>query len=758
MASRSWFILQPFTLFLLLFLVGLASLFADDRSEVAGKVEAGKRAEHWSFRKPVRPAVPEKTALLQGDRVRNPIDAFVLTNLQGLGLSPAPIAQKHTLVRRAYLDLLGLPPTPEQVAKFVNDASPDAWPKLIDELLESKHYGERWGRHWLDVARYADSAGYETDFYYRNAWRYRDYVVKSFNDDKPYDQFVQEQIAGDEIWPGNLDLDPKRVYIISQEQARSLEARTGTGLYALGPQIHESALDARKLRYETVIDWVDTTGSVFMGLTFGCARCHEHKFDPITQRDYYAMQAIFSGSVEVERPLLTGMEIADWKQHYPQVIAVDEARLAYQLFEKRVSGRDLTPEEQEERHRLLEEIGRAVLRLPRRGLSVPHTPFDGLMERPTISVLGHERPPLVQPVHRLDRGELSQPREKVGPGFPTVLAAATGWKKQLKSPFGSRKELALWLTRPEHPLTARVMVNRIWHWHFGRGIVATPNDFGSMGQPPTLPQLLDWLATEFVAQGWSVKKMHRLIMLSSTYQMSSRYSTEEHLLQDPDNRYLWRMNRRRLEAEALWDAVHATAGTLNLKMGGRPVVPPLAADEIAALRTRWHWPVSADPKEHTRRGMYILVRRNFRFPMFAVFDAPVTSVSCPERDVTTVAPQALWGLNNRSVFRQAQEFAGRIVNEAGNAPAEWIERAWLIALARPPSVAEKQEATALMETLAQRASGSEPEELATSGGTSTPSPLENPPEKLAALPDARAAALVKLCLGIYNLSEFSFVD
>jgi hypothetical protein len=272
------------------------------------------------------------------------------------------------------------------------------------------------------------------------------------------------------------------------------------------------------------------------------------------------------------------------------------------------------------------------------------------------------------------------------------------------------------------------MVNRIWQWHFGRGIVATPNDFGAMGQPPTHPELLDWLAVEFVARNWSIKEMHRLIMNSNAYRMSSRYSSDEGLAGDAVNRWLWRRNRRRLEAEALWDAVHAAAGTLNLKMGGRPVVPPLAEDEIASLRDHFRWPVSADPREHTRRGMYIMVLRNFRFPMFAAFDAPVTSVSCPTRDVTTVAPQALWSLNNRSVYRQAVEFAARVRKEAGEKPADQIDRAWLIALARHPSDDETKEALALIDSLAKRAGEEHDDPLA------------------------------ELCLALFNLNEFVFAD
>ena len=709
--------------------------------------QAVEPATHWSFRKPVRPPVPGQAALEYGDRVRNPIDAFVLEKLQEAGLPPAPQADRYTLVRRAYCDLLGLPPTPEQIDKFVGDDSPAAWPNLIDELLESKQHGERWGRHWLDVARYADSSGYETDIYYRNAWRYRDYVVKSFNDDKPYDVFVQEQIAGDEIWPDNLDLDPRQVYVISKDKQRHLEAHLGTGFYTLGPQVHESGLDARRLKYEELTDWADTTASAFLGLTLGCARCHDHKFDPLTQHDYYAMQAIFRSSKEIDIPLVSVMQVDDWRQYYPRILAVDEARKAYRLFEKRVADREQTSDEKQKKRRLLEKIAEAVLELPE--APTRYISYDGLMEIPSASVLGHFRPELVPAVHLLDRGELSHPEAEVKSALPAVLAEATGCNKTLPDPYGSRRELALWLTGDENPLTARVMINRIWQWHFGRGIVSTPSDFGAFGEPPSHPELLDWLATEFVDHGWSMKHMHRLIMLSSTYQMSSRHATDDHLSHDPLNRHLWRMNRRRLEAETLWDAVHAVAGTLNLKMGGRPVLPPLADDEIAALREKWHWPVSADPDEHTRRGMYILVRRNFTFPMFAVFDSPVTSVSCPKRDVTTVAQQALWSLNSPSVSRQAGHLGGRVVQEAGTEPGKQVQRLWMIALSRPVEDEEKRQALQLLEGLEQAAAGGDQELLASLGEL---------PEGLASLPPHRAAALVKLCLAVYNLNEFAFVD
>jgi len=708
---------------------------------------ASRRAEapattHWSFRQPQTPTPPDRQQLTHKERVRNPVDQFVFRRLQEAGLEPAGEADKQTLIRRAHFDLLGLPPSPEEVAAFLGDTKPGGWGRLIDRLLQSRHYGERWGRHWLDIARYADSGGYETDIYYRNAWRYRDYVVRSFNLDKPYNIFVQEQIAGDEIWPDNLDLDPRKVYEVSPEKRRHLEARIGTGFYTLGPRVHESGLDAKRLNYETMIDWVDTTASAFMGLTLGCARCHEHKFDPFTQADYFSLHAVFAAAREVEIPLWTAMEEADWRQAYPRVIAVQRARRAYKLFETKYAGKTLTPEQAKQKQDLLNAVAQSVIALPQRAAGQFAVDYAELMHQPTARVLGRRHPALIPAVHLLIRGELKTPGKLMSPALPTALASTTNTPASLARPFGSRKQLALWLTRPDHPLTARVMVNRVWQWHFGRGIVETSNDFGKMGQPPSHPELLDWLATGFVADGWKIKKLHRLIMNSATYRCSSRFATRRHLLEDPDNRLLWRSNRRRLEAEALWDAVHASSGTLNRTFGGPPVVPPLAADEIASLREKWHWTVSADPAQHTRRGIYIMVRRNFKFPMFEVFDTPVTSVSCPVRDVTTVAPQALWSLNNSSVIRQAAQLAGRVVKEAGQDPGRQVLRAWQIVLARPPSAEESRSAIKLLDALA----------------STSQSELENPPESLRKLPAPRRRALAKLCLALFNLNEFAFID
>ena len=705
------------------------------------------RRNHWAFRKPDREAAlrslpaEARAALEMRSVAADHIDAFVSAKLTEKKLPLAPKANKQTLIRRAYFDLLGLPPAPEQVEKFVNDASPTAWEALLTELLSSPQYGERWGRHWLDVARYADSGGYETDMYYRHAWRYRDYVVKSFNDDKPYDRFVQEQIAGDELWPDNLELDGN--YIMAATKLRALEAHTGTGFYALGPQIHESSMDGGKQDYERLTDWVDATGAAFLGVTLGCARCHDHKFDPFTQGDYFALQAVFARSREVERPIVNAMEIADFKQHYPRVLAVRAAREAYRQFEQSLAGRQPTADEEIRRRELLQAIGRSVLDIPERTTSPPGTAFDGVFELPAVSVLGHERPDLVKPIHILSRGDLDRPKDRVTPALPGLLAEVTGVTPALPDGFTSRKELALWMTRPDHPLTARVMVNRIWQWHFGRGLVATPSDFGKMGQPPSHPELLDWLTTEFVAHGWSIKQLHRLLMTSATYQLASDFAPAANLVADPDNRLLWRFNRRRLEGEAVWDSLHAVAGTLQLQMGGPPVVPPLSDEELAALRDRYRWVVSSDPKQHARRGVYVVNYRNFRFPLFEVFDAPNNAVSSPGRDVSTVAPQSLWLLNNRTAWQQAVQLAARVVRDTGDRPEALVTKLWRLTLGRPPSAQEQAEAIALLEQL-----------------TTSPTDklLENAPPELASLPAPRANALVKLCLAMFNHNEFLFID
>jgi Protein of unknown function (DUF1553)/Protein of unknown function (DUF1549)/Planctomycete cytochrome C len=726
----------------------------------------------WAFQKPVCPSVPK---VKNEQWVRNPIDSFILSKLEEKKLNPVSAADRRTLIRRAYFDLLGLPPSFEEVEKFVSDPALDSYKKLIDHLLESPRYGERWGRHWLDVVRYADTGGFETDIYFPNAWRYRDYVIKSFNDDKRFDRFVQEQIAGDELWPDNLDLAGS--FDVPPEKLSHLEARIGTGLYTVGPVYHEAALNGEQLRYEWLSDAVDTTGEAFLGLTFGCARCHDHKFDPLSQRDYYRMMAIFSGSEEKEIPVVPRFDIFSFKSGFPELLRVEDYQAAIQRLDRKTRERAIgqvksrfsreivdayelpeakrsevqkqlamkleqaltseglrqnaagkmldppyTADEKAERERLIYELGKATLKAS--------------INYPTATVLGHSD--VVPDVYVAVRGEFRQKAEKVTPGLPAVLADGRILDEPAQGPSMSqrRKALAVWLTGPDHPLTSRVMINRIWQWHFGKGIVGTPNDFGRQGEAPTHPELLDWLASEFSEKGWSMKSMHRLIMLSNTYQMSSQSDRINEQI-DPENRFLWRANRRRLEAEALRDSVLAVAGSLNLKMGGRPVIPTLTREEKSGLWSADQWPVSLDPEEHNRRSVYLYVKRSFPYPMFVTFDMPDTSVSCPRREATTVAPQALAMLNSDFMMAQAERLASRLQKECGDAPERWVDVAWKLAFNRLPSQLEREKA---LEFLSKGHRTGE----ATTTAESTQS--------------AEPMAFVELCLVLFNANEFVYVD
>lgn len=689
-------------------------------------------AEHswWSFRKLKRPEVPLVKA---GSPIANPIDSFVLSSLEKKGWKPAEPASKQTLVRRAFFDLWGLPPTPEQVNEFVTDTSPAAWEKLIDRLLASPRYGERWGRYWLDVARYADTGGFEHDMVFPNAWRYRDYVIRSFNEDKPYAQFVQEQIAADEIWPDNLDLTG--TYELPAEKKKHMEARIGTGLYTVGAWYPATAILPEYLRSERLSDAVDTTGAAFLGLTFGCARCHDHKFDPLPQRDYYRLSAVFAASEEREIPIVELTKIVDFQKHMTRVWMMDDLKQAVESQMKQVRTRlaaapadeegdtiaaqpapaaksqktvklndaeviaRMTPPEKAHRDDLLRRIGEAYL------------PFPG--HYPTASVLAPvERIP---DTHVLKRGDYQSPGEKVNPGLPIAVSDGRDIPSE-----GRRKQFALWLTEPDHPLTWRVMVNRIWQGHFGFGLVRTPNDFGRQGEAPTHPELLDWLASEFVSEKTSMKALHRLIMLSNAYRMSV-VATPEYAAADPENKLLWRQNRKRLDAEAVRDAVLTVSGKLDTEMYGPPVATPLSREEMGGIKETYMWPATVNPAKASRRSVYLYIKRSFRYPLFEIFDAPDPIVSCARRETTTVPPQALALLNNKFVVEQAGHLAKRMTRDTSNdAPAKAI-RGWELALARKPSDAELKRAVAMLD------------------GTGED-------------------GLHRYCLTLFNLSEFLYVD
>ncbi len=636
--------------------------------------------EWWSFRKPLRPPVPAFT----DPWVRTPIDAFIAAKLSQQKLKPAKEADRRTLIRRAYLDLHGLPPTAQQVEAFVANPAPDAYEKLIDELLASPRYGEKWGRHWLDLARYGDTAGFEQDPYLLYAWRYRDYVIDSFNNDKPYDRFVKEQIGGDELYPD----DPASM--------------SGTGFYTVGPNRDMLYKVEDINRVETLIDWVDTTGSVFLGLTVGCARCHDHKFDPIPQRDYMALQAIFQPAektrvflqydpargydlAEVGRQVRL-YEISDQLQSLPQPGGGRRGGAPAAANAVNDGGKGapppappaMKPEDQQK----LQAIQQQLVQMFRNYKPGPFAPgiHDVGRDSPTKAYLpGHN----------------GRPPEEVPAGFLSALGGGTVPEPPIDATStGRRKALANWVGSKDNPLTARVMVNRIWQYHFGKGLVATPSDFGHRGGPPSHPELLDWMTTEFVEKGWSIKKLHKLIMTSSVYREASEVS-QDAVDHDADNVYLSHFNRRRLMPEEIRDGMLQSSGVLNLKMAGRPVVPEVAREELYGLSANGMWVPTANTEEHTRRSIYMLVRRTFRPAMFESFDAPDGILSCSRRMESNTAPQSLTLLNGQWTVKEATRLAEKL--DAAADPREIVKMAWLAIYAREPRADEVPGVQAFLE-------------------------------------------------------------
>jgi hypothetical protein len=688
------------------------------------------KLEHWAWRRPVRPALPTVRA---GGWLRTPVDAFVLAGLEAEGLNPAPAASREQLLRRVTLDLLGLPPTPAQVDAFVNDRSPDAWEKVVDRLLASPLYGERWGRHWLDLARFAESNGYEHDEIRPDAWRYRDYVLAAFNDDKPYDRFVREQLAGDELYAA----DPV--------------ALVATGFSVLGPDMTDSS-DQPQRRQNTLNDMTDTAGLAFLGLTVACARCHDHKFEPIPQSDYYRLQAFFTPvAFRRDLPIATPperrahdtaeREYAALVRPVQDELAALERPYREKLYAERLAklsdeaqAAHRTPEAQRTaaQKELVEKTAR-LLGVSPQSIVQALTPADRSRHQQLETELkrfdGRKPPPLpvalgladsngtAPKTFLLERGELGNPGAEVQPGFPIILTPGqqTVPARLESQPGGAgrRAALAAWITSRDNPLTARVIVNRVWQHHFGRGLVATPNDFGVRGQKATHPELLDWLAVEFVEGGWSIKRLHRLLLTSSAYQQSSEPSPEA-LAKDPDNRLLSRMNRVRLEGEVIRDSLLAVSGRLNGTMGGPGVFPPIPDD---ALRDARAWTTSPDPRDHVRRSVYVFARRNLRYPFLEAFDLPDSNLSCPKRERSTTAPQALALLNDADVVTAARALAVRVETQAPS-DEERVTLAYRLTLGRQPSGVEMSLARAFL---------------------------------------ARAP-LSELCRALFNLNEFVYVD
>ncbi|MBI1791395.1 MAG: DUF1553 domain-containing protein [Acidobacteria bacterium] len=612
---------------------------------------------HWAFVPRSQPEVPKFTLAADRAWASTPVDAFILARLKKEGLRPSPPASRAVLIRRLSYDLTGLPPTPQEIAAFAADKSPGSYSKLVDRLLDSPRYGERWGQHWLDVVRFAETDGFEYDTHRKDAWRYRDYVIRAFNNDKPYDRFLTEQLAGDEISP------------------KEDETLIAAGFNRLGPlRKNAGNQEVASSRNEVLTEMTNAVGSALLGVTLGCARCHDHKFDPFKQSDYYRIQAYFAAVHENDIVRANEEEQAAWK--------AKTGPIETEMKKLRASMRGKTPDQREAIAKKLEELQE----------SMP----DPL---PALFSVNNDASKK-SPVHLLARGDYQHKGARVGMRPLGVLLPEDA--PELPETTGKpRTELARWITDPDNPLTARVMVNRIWHYHFGRGIVATPNDFGRMGLRPTHPELLDFLANEFVRSGFSVKHVHRLILNSSAYRQSSE-ATAAGLEKDPENRFLWRFSRRRLEAEEIRDALLAVAGNLNLKAGGPSVIVPIDKDLVNALYKPSQWAVTPDKADHARRSVYLIAKRNLRLPMMEAFDAPDAQVSCPRRESSTHAPQALELLNGEFANQQAGILAQRLETEAGADPRRQVDLAYRLAAGRPPNPKEIEQALRFLKSQPRR--------------------------------------------------------
>ena len=685
----------------------------------------------WAFQRVRRPALPQ---VQNADWIQSPIDAFILAKLEQADLQPAPAANKTALLRRAYYDLIGLPPSPAQVAAFLADESPQAFEKVVNELLESPHYGERWGRHWLDLVRYAESNSYERDNPKPFVWRYRDYVIRSFNNDKPYTEFIREQLAGDEY----DDITPDR--------------RIATGYYRLGIWQDEPVDPVQEL-YEDLDDIVRTTGEVFMGLTIGCCRCHDHKIDPLPQSDYYSFMAFFHGlnrygirgqnTIEnfSVRPIATPedrVRQAEAIAKHNQQIAQLEAELA--VIEKLVYDdfQDVEKEEfQHEQHKIplvRKRVGKKLITpeqmkayaAGRKRLNhMRRNPPDVLSKALCVTEIG----PQPRDTYVLIRGSAHAQGERVEPGFPTVLGFETPVIPQAPKDAktsGRRMVLANWLADEANPLTARVMVNRIWQYHFGRGIVRSASNYGYGGDTPTHPELLDWLAADFVEGGWTLKRMHKSIMLSSTYQMASS-ANDQALTTDPTNNLFWRFDMRRLSAEEIRDSILAINASLNPQMFGASIYPKIPAEVMAGQsRPGANWGNSS-PQDRARRSIYIHTKRSMLVPFIDAFDGADPDFSCPVRFITTQPTQALGMMNSEFMNSQAQVFAEFLRSAAADSDAR-VLLALQRALQREPTAQELQRGKTLLADLTSKYK----------------------------LPEDRA--LDQFCLVVLNLNEFIYLD
>jgi hypothetical protein len=688
-------------------------------ARAAEPADTEKDADTWWSLKPiVKPVPPAVASAKYADWPRTPIDRFILAKLLEKGLEPAPPADRRTLLRRVTFDLTGLPPTPEEIDAFLADTSPDAYEKVVDRLLASPAYGERWARHWMDVAHYAETHGHDQDRPRPHAWPYRDYLVRSFNADKPYARFVQEQLAGDVLFPGDPD------------------AVVAMGFLATGPwdesslrDIREDSIDRQIARYLDRDDMVTTALSTFVSTTVHCARCHDHKFDPITQKDYYALQAVFAGVDKAERaydtdPKLSAKrkqladekarlhalrgtadpsllapavqaEAAAWEKNVlacqvcgsvmggPQPLAAAEG-LVVVLTALRGAPSDRRSDKQRAElalHVLEQKLDRQIAALP-----PPQLVYAAASDfKPDGSFKPSGKP---RPVHVLKRGDINKPGAEAQPG---ALACVPGLEARFRldrpDDEGSRRaELARWMSDPRNVLTWRSIVNRVWHYHFGKGIVETPGDFGRMGAKPTHPELLDWLAADFQQHGGSLKYLHRLIATSAAYRQSSRHEPRFAEV-DNDNRYLWRMNRTRLDAEEVRDAVLLAAGRLDRTMGGPSVKQFNMSPGIHVTPNVDYQGFDVDRPETQRRAVYRFVFRTLPDPFMEALDCPDSSQLTQTRNVSVTAPQALALLNDRFMVRVSEHLAARAMKAGPDLPAQ-VGAVYGFALGREPTPKE----------------------------------------------------------------------
>jgi len=757
-----------------------AAQAAEEKPATEAAAPAGQsKSKLWSYQPVKAPAVPE---VQQKDWVRTPIDAFVLAPLEAKGIKPSQDTDRASFIRRATLDVWGVIPTPEEVDAFVNDKSPDAYEKLADRLLASPKYGERQGRKWLDLARYADSTGFQNDNDRLNMWRYRDYVINSFNQDKPYSKFIQEQLAGDELWPGDE------------------QALVATGFMAQFPD-NSNSRDLVQRKYQITTDITDTVGKVVLGQTVECARCHNHKFDKISQKDYFSLQSFFANIAPVDNiPAKKGevekayeQQYAKWEEATKEIRAKKKAiidthreeALKYHKERYLTDSREaiFKPKEQWNardrwvNHRLanvtdegsLESYFRekgestdAKTRDPKiaeqwaelEKLDKELKKFNDL--KPTTSSntisamteLGHPDAP---PSYVFAVGDHEKPLEEVQPAFPEAITDEKPDIKPLPFSSGRRSALAKWITSPTNPLTARVFTNRIWDQYFGKGIVTTVSDFGKAGQKPTHPELLDYLASKFVNDGWSVKKLHREILLSSVYRQSSDYR-EDVAKADAENQWLAVFPRQRLEAEQVRDSLLAAAGKLEEKVGGPSVYPPLPkAINTASGNFQGDpaWKTSKDVHDQNRRSLYIFTRRSIPYPILDSFNMASPQEAHSKREVTTTPLQALTLYNSELIFDWSKSLAGRVINEAGEDEEDRIGRLYQILFARQPNDGEKESLQAFLneqEAIIRAKAADGKFEVNVPAGVKD-KPLGDP---------VRAAAFVDLVHVVANSNEFIY--